>query len=271
MTSNINTKIIKIRYKNIFHMKNLIILFLVIGAVVSQTTLTTIGSAATADLPLWTLTYANATDTNYYSFTLTYYAGDTASTAVAASAPAIGSGGAPATLGNMGVACLFTESNFTLETGNVKRGVAFSIPSLSNGDATTSENTSWGTLAMTSYAEITYTVGSGSTMFKIGSTAGTDCPIVITNTGTPLPVVANFTVSWTFTVASLCGSLPAMGAGWYARCFHSADGSSLFVAASQNPQLVGGKSVTVYAAITTGASIFATGAIILAGIAYLQF
>jgi hypothetical protein len=251
-------------------MKNFILLLLVIGAVVSTTyNLTTPASPATTAAPLWTLTYDSATASTFYSLTLTYYAGDTdPNTPVAAGAGAAGTG-------NMGVACFITDSTFALVTSSTGLFPAFvwSVPNAGNGNtaATTAAGTSWGTLAMTGHVAATFTF-TGTT-FTGGGFA--DCPITQTD-GTVLPTVSAFTASWTFTVAKLCGSLPVSGNAWYARCYAVEDTTSLITIGTAAADLVAGNNITVTAtsttcSTTTGASTFATGATILAGIAYLQF
>jgi hypothetical protein len=251
-------------------MKNLILLLLVIGAVVSTTyNLTTPASPATTAAPLWTLTYDSATASTFYSLTLTYYAGDTASNEPVA----ISSGTAGSQ--NMGVACFITDSTFALVTTGTGTFPAFtfSIPNaVSTGTAaTTAASTNWTPLAMTAHVAATFTF-TGTT-FTGGGFA--DCPIVQTDS-TTLPTVTAFTASWTFTVAKLCGSLPVSGNAWYARCYAVEDADDLITIGTDAATLVAGNNVTVTAttttcSTTTGASTFATGATILAGIAYLQF
>jgi hypothetical protein len=258
-------------------MKNLILLFLVIGAVLSATTLTTAASPATMLLPEWTITYVATTGTGYYSFTMTYNQGPTDTNVVTAS---VATGNVQDR--DMGVACVFTTSAFTLATGDVKRGFAFSIGNGGGGTAAavvTTTNAAWGALALTSYGAATYTVsGTTLTLVYVANTA-VSCPVVLTNANLPTLAPTTNIASWTFTVADRCGSLPPLGSVWYAKCYQSTDSLILLnLAAGAAPVLSAGslKNVTVAAAAatacaTTGASTFATGATILAGIAYLQF
>jgi hypothetical protein len=239
-------------------MKNLILLFLVIGAAVSQITLTT---NATATSPVWTLTYgAPVAGLIRYSFTLTYYAG-TASSSVST-----------ANTQNIGVACWFTDSAFALASPATAPGISFSVPG-SGSAATTAASTAWGTLAMSSHAALVHT---SDLLFDSGNTVS--CPIVMTQTGQPLPVVSAFTATWTFTVLNFCGTLPQHSNAYFGRCVSVADQAKVLTTAGGvlAVDTLGAKNVTVTVATTTcatttGASTFATGATILAGIAYLQF
>jgi hypothetical protein len=247
-------------------MKNLILLFLVIGAVVSDAIELTTTAAASVTAPLWTITFAApATFEEYYSFTLTYNSGDSAQDVL----PADNATPTKST----GVACLFTDSAFALSDGDIRAGITLNINSAAAA-LSTSDISGWTALLMTAHPVMEYT-DSGNLDTKAG---GVDCPITVTNTGNPDPVVDSaFIVSWTFTVANSCGALPQMGAAWHAKCWYveGTTQAKLLATASQAVVISGGKEVTVAAATTTcattGASTFATGATILAGIAYLQF
>jgi hypothetical protein len=243
-------------------MKNLILLLLVIGAVVNANNLTTAATASAAT-PLWTLEYIAATGTNYYGFTLTYSAGTTASVTL---------GDVTGTAaGTFGVVCLITDSAFTQTNAANYVGFGFSVPRTATA-AVNSVNTNWGTLALTAY-----TSGAYATTPTYTSATVIPCPITITNTGGALPTIsATYTASWTVTISGLCGSLPPTGSAWYAKCYNVVDSAKIMPTASEALTINDGRSVTITAttttcSTTTGASTFATGATILAGIAYLQF
>jgi hypothetical protein len=246
-------------------MKNLILLFLVIGAVVSTTyPLTTQGDPdPTAALPLWSIAYVAVTGTSYYSFELTYNAGSSTTQAV------------DDTDGEfVGVACMLTDSAHTLTDLDIRAGISFSIAaSNAAGTQETGSTDNWQPLVMTSHPVMAFT-DSLNMATGLGSI---ECPITITNTADDKPTITANVVSWTFTVADLCGSLPIMGETWYAKCWSIPQGTFDLVAAASTAsvKIFGAMDVTITTAAascaTTGASTFATGATILAGIAYLQF
>jgi hypothetical protein len=247
-------------------MKNLILLLLVIGAVVNAVDLTTVVDPASIDDPLWTIAYNTATASRYYTFTVTYYGGPSAITPIVAET----TGGT----NDFGVICVFTESTFAPAVSNANNAFSFAVPSTTAASsavgATTGATARWGTPTMQSYPLITYAATPTLTVATVVS-----CPIAMTQAGAPLPVITSFTASWTFTVAAACGNLPPAGATWYAVCYAVKDQVKI-IAATPTITLVGTKNVTVTTAATacattTGASTFATGATILAGIAYLQF
>jgi hypothetical protein len=254
-------------------MKNLIILLLVIGAVVNALDLTTVTGERSIDDPLWTITYGSRTASNYYNFVVTYSAGTTAST----EAVATGNVG----INNMGVACYFTDSTFALTSGTATyRGFSLSVGNAASSSAVTSAASGWTTLALVSHTLLTYTVAGTTTTYTTPTLPSTiiPCPLVFTPVAVTPVLSADFTATWTFAVANTCGQLPAIETAWHAVCFHSKTGTNLFTAAAaavvvQTDTL---KNVTYTAptttcSTTTGASTFATGATILAGIAYLQF
>jgi hypothetical protein len=246
-------------------MKNLILLLLVIGAVVNAVDLTTV-TTASATTPLWTIEYVAATGTNYYGFQLTYSAGTTASTNLAITT----TGNAA---GNFGVVCLITDSAFTQTNGANYVGFGFSVPRTAAA-ITNSDSTPWGLLALTAYTTGAYATAPTYTAATIVS-----CPLAITNTGTSLLPIINsttYTATWDITVSGLCGSLPPTGSTWYAKCYTVVDNIKIMSTATEASPITAGKSVTfttttTTCSTTTGASTFATGATILAGIAYLQF
>jgi hypothetical protein len=245
-------------------MKNLILLLLVIGAAVSQIALTTLAAQK------WTLTYVSAS-TSFYSFTLSYEvtgAAVPASYLVAASS-------------NMGVVCIPTLSTFAINT-TARAGFTFTVDNGAGGAAANNAEANWLPLKLISQPTMTY-ANSGS--ISTGTAAdGTVCPIVIPavtggNTA-DFPTFSSGVVTWAFTVATPCGVLPAMGAAWYAKCYAVA---SVLIGTTNVDDIagaavalttVGENNVTVAATTTvcavSGASTFATGATILAGIAYLQ-
>jgi hypothetical protein len=241
-------------------MKNLILLLLVIGAVISQTALTTLAAE------MWTLTYLTPTTTlDFARFTLTYQV-----TGAAVPANYITTSD-----DFIGVVCQPLLSTFAAITpGNA---IVFSVKG--NG-ATASNNAeaAWDPLIMT---ELSTAVFTSATVITTG-TVGALCPIVIdTPSGGSAnkPSFSSGVVSWTFTVTSSCGSLPSMDTTWYARCYAipsaAADagdvGGSAVTLAALGENNITYTAPTTTCSTTTGASTFATGATILAGIAYLQF
>jgi hypothetical protein len=246
-------------------MKNLILLFLVIGAVVSTAVvLTNTTDAAKAE---WTLTYVTPASTAIrYSFILSYNSGNgtTEETLIAAETSSIG------------VVCIPTDPSYNLATTTTGRpAYSFSqIGTAGNPSKNTQASvdaTHFGPLLMTYHPSTTYTTAD-TTVTTLA--AQIDCPL--TNAGATNIVVAEGVLTWTFTVAATCGNLPVMGQDFYARCWavknqgivvSKADGVAITT-------LSGGKDVSIVTTTTcatTGASTFATGATILAGIAYLQF
>ena len=249
-------------------MKNLILLFLVVGAVVNAIDLTTAASpTATTALPLWTIAYNTAVASKYYSLTLTYYAGAAVTTPVAAT----GSAGT----NSFGVICVFTASTFAPAVSSANSAFSFTVPSTTNAasavGATTAATATWATPTMQSYPTITYAAAPTLTLTTV-----VDCPILNTaGTAVTAPTLSTFTATWVFTVANSCGNLPASGATWYAVCYPHLDTPAIITGTPTTSTLTGAKNITVTTTATTctttGASTFATGATILAGIAYLQF
>jgi hypothetical protein len=243
-------------------MKNLIILLLVIGAVVNAANLTTIDALATNAKPLWTLTYAATTGFNYASFVLTYNAGTAPSDAVTAAA------------NSFGVACFVTDSTYALvASANTRAAFSFSVIGEAGGaTANTAISTNWQPLLMTSHPLALYNTGN-----TISTAASIPCPIVSTPVGAIAALVSNV-ATWTFTVANGCGPVVQTGTVFYARCFSVVNQAKILSAAGGIlvADVVGDKNITytataAAACATTGASTLATGATILAGIAYLQF
>jgi hypothetical protein len=241
-------------------MKNLIILLLVIGAAVSQIVLTT-STAASKALPIWTLTYVTTTSLQYYSFTLSYNAGTASTTFVDASTE------------SSGVVCIFTTSAFALTAGAATTLPSISMSVIGNGAAgsalaVTSVAANWNALVLTYHPALTY---ASATTVATGA-GGLACAIV----GGATPVIASFVATYTFSLVAGCGPLPQMGSVNYMRCSGVSQGALLATAGGVTATIIADKNVTVAAttttcATTTGASTFATGATILAGIAYLQF
>jgi hypothetical protein len=230
-------------------MKNLILLFLVIGAVVSSTAL----SNATGEV--WAITYTAPTSPDYYSFTLTYDGQDTADGNYISLNTQV-----------IGVACIPTSSTFALAAGQNNNAFSFSVAANATA-ATNTAATNWADLKMMEHS----TVGFAGTTLTMGAAATTlECPITVAR-----PTFANYVVTWTFTVATGCGPAPQIGSSFFAVCYAIPDNTVLFSADNAALANTVGFSVTYTAptttCATTGASTFATGATILAGIAYLQF
>jgi hypothetical protein len=239
-------------------MKNLILLFLVIGAVVStDVALTTTGE-------IWTLTYNAVTGTDVYSFGIKYDNAATSATTVIANAKFIG------------VICFPVASDFVLTVVDAVSAArpAFAITTLAVTSAAASAATlgaDWNGLALT-YLPAAYL--STTTQIKT-LTSFTAC-ILDPADGAPTLNSTDFTLSWTRTVAAKCGNLPSMGTTWYAKCYAMSSANGVDLVADGATVTVGnGLDVTFSAptacAVSAGASTFATGATILAGIAYLQF
>jgi hypothetical protein len=250
-------------------MKNLILLFLVIGAAVcTEITLTN----TTGD-HLWKLTYLATTTGQTYSFTLSYTKPSVAATAASTLITFDNS---------IGVVCVPTLPDFSFVTTVARSAFIFSVTNPTGtgagSSATNDATTNWGPLVLTYAAGGVYVTTAGSVTFSPGA-AGfiSNCPLI---TPAALPVIANGIVTYTFAIANACISLPKMGTAWSAKCFAVIDSvpgnapqlATLTTAANA---IVGAMDVTVAGTTTTcatsGASTFATGATILAGIAYLQF
>jgi hypothetical protein len=250
-------------------MKNLILLFLVIGAVVSTAiVLTNTTDAAKAE---WTLTYVTpATTSVYNSFTLSYDSGNGTTSAALINGDA----------NSIGVVCIPTSADFALATpGTARPAYSFSVLGTGTGTATPSLNTQasvdvpqFAALLLTYHPLMTYTTAD-----SVATSAAGNIDCALTGAGAADIVVASGILTWTFTVAAACGNLPKMGTDWYARCFAVKDQNIEVSKAGGETitALIGAKDVSIVTtttcATTAGASTFATGATILAGIAYLQF
>jgi hypothetical protein len=246
-------------------MKSLILLFLVIGAVVSQITLTT-GSATAA--PQWTLTYATPTGENFYGYTLALQAKD-------ASSLTLLTGGATTFTG---VVCKETTSTFDVITA-AGPGWSWTFGNGGNAaDSTTAANTGFLIMTLTYHPLMTITAATAATAGTtgLGSIA---CQIVTAPTPLPTAGAAN-TLSWVSTGINSCGNLKASGVAFYAKCFNfvqqaatlqNTAASVAITAINTGTNVTVAASATSTCATTTGASTLATGATILAGIAYLQF
>jgi hypothetical protein len=224
-------------------MKLVILLICLISAASCSEILTSSSST------LWTFTYLTpAVNTTAYNFTLAYSTGATVSAAVITTA------------GNtVGVVCIITTSNFTVvDTASSSVGFGFEAVStagtaLNDVAAAWNAITLWTHPAMTHTSEISLDTGAGSSNCAMTTVAN-------------VPTAASFVITYTNSVPSACANLQAMGVTWYGRCYHQGD--SVKVAS-----IAGSVTIAVSAAknVTVGASTFATGATILAGIAYLQF
>jgi hypothetical protein len=218
----------------------LILLICLIGAAMSATTLTT-GTAT-----LWTLTYLTpAATTNNYNLTVAYSTGVTASATVATSGQEIG------------VICLLTVANYTLTASATVNQTGFAFGQTATGTATNSAAAFWGPLKLTSFTSAKYASDTSIT----AGTVVADCALV-----TPTaPAYAAFVHTYSFSSVAVCPGLGIKGALWYARCFHKTATTVLTTGTTGSFVVSAAKNVTV------GASTFAAGATILAGIAYLQF
>jgi hypothetical protein len=241
-------------------MKNLILLFLVIGAVVS----TEVQLSTTAGDHVWKITYAATTTGQFYSFKLTY---TKPTVAALVNQPYIAASQA------IGVVCMPTVSTFDV-TGAARSAFIFYILSSGSAIAANDAVTNWGALALGHLPAAIYTAATPD--FVSGGSTST---CALTGATAPTSVVAGV-ATYTFTVAAACVDLPPMGTAWYAKCF-----AVPTIAVGDAPYVVlktiatgfikGIMDVTfagtTTTCATTGASTFATGATILAGIAYLQF
>jgi hypothetical protein len=224
-------------------MKLAILLICLISAATCANVLTT-GTATS-----WTLTYLTpAATTTSVNFTLAYSTGATAqATLIALSASTIG------------VVCIITTSNFTVvDTTLAVRGFSFEAVSTA-ATATNNAVAGWGALSIWTHPAMTHT-SEASLMTGAGSST---CALTtVANT----PAIASFVVTYTNSIPSACTNLAAKGVTWYARCYHKTDSATVAnIAATATIAVTAARNVTV------GASTFATGATILAGIAYLQF
>jgi hypothetical protein len=237
-------------------MKNLILLFLVIGAVVSQVTLTT---GATVS-PEWTLTYATPTGEDFYSYTITFGSADDSEINLHTSAAALFAG----------VVCLETDATFDHTT--VGPGWAWTI---ANANDAVSKNT-----AVTNYAALalTYFPALDINDDEAAGSTGNNGVLCAATAAAGAAAITSSSVGYVTTGINSCGNLKATGVAFYAKCYHIVAQSDTIATTGvvAIDALTTGTNVTVTATAattcaTTGASTFATGATILAGIAYLQF
>jgi hypothetical protein len=225
-------------------MKLAILLILLIGSVMSSNTMT----SATANM--WTLTYLDVSSTAIiYNFTLSYSEGATANADIVTAA------------NNMGLICIITTLNFTLADDATATNAAFSFSSGATTAAGDNEIlTNWDALTAQTHPSMIHTT---DTSLATGASTA-NCPLTtVANT----PTFASYVVSWANSLPALCTNWPIKGATWYARCFHMDDQTKNIASTSS----VTGVVVSGVKNVTIGASTFATGATILAGIAYLQF
>jgi hypothetical protein len=234
-------------------MKNLILLFLVIGAVVSQVSLTTTVNQ------LWAITSATPVAvTDYYSFTLTYNGGATTSVDYITTSTQ-----------EIGVVCIPTPSNFAVAASATSFGFSFSVPANATG-AKSDATTNWGPLKMTSHSTLTYTVLTNKVL-TAGTAVNVACTIAQVHT------VANYVHQWVITVSTQCANFRQLGSAASFACFSYDDTAQIISGTGAAADITVGAATNVAFTQTTtvcavsGASTFATGATILAGIAYLQF
>ena len=244
-------------------MKNLILLFLVIGAAVSQVVLTT--GTATAAIE-WTLTYATPTGENFYGYTLSVKAKDLSAATVAANTALF-----------TGVVCLETLSTFDDSTAGPGWVWAVTSPNAVASVLGTAAGFTTLTLTYLPALAITETGVTNAGAANTGA-GGIICTITAASPATVTSGVAN-SMEYITTAINSCGNLKAMGVAFYARCYNVIAQATDFAGTSAVAiaSIDTGTNVTVTATsttttcTTTGASTLATGATILAGIAYLQF
>jgi hypothetical protein len=214
---------------------------------ISTATCSEILTSTTATL--WTFTYLTpAATTMAYNFTLSYSTGATAAADVITSPS-----------NTVGVVCIITNSNFTVvSTDGASTGFTFEAIS-DAGSAKNNAAGAWNSLSLWTHPNMTHT-SENSLMTGTGSST---CPLTtVVNT----PIAANFVITYTNSIPLACTNLQAKDTTWYARCYHQVVSANIVSKAAS-------VTITVSAAknVTVGASTFATGATILAGIAYLQF
>jgi hypothetical protein len=202
----------------------------------------------TGTTTLWTLTYLTpAATTTIYNLTLAYSTGVTTGTTTVITASQ-----------NIAVLCIITTLNFTLaDLATSQSGFSFTSTAGSGGVATIAAVANWGVLSFHSLTLLTHT---SDTAITTGA-SGTACTLV----SATAPAYATYVHTYSFSTVAACTSLALKGVTWYARCFHKADGSTTLSTTGTTFTVSAAKNVTV------GASTFAAGATILAGIAYLQF
>jgi hypothetical protein len=223
-------------------MKLIIILILLVGTAISQTAYTT--DTATK----WTVASVDPTTSTgiTYDFIARYGIG-----------AASGATTQVATIGQeIGLICLVTTSNFTLADGATAQ-VGWSFSSIATGTTTIAATTNWGDALVYSLSAITHTT---DTSLITGAT-GTACA---TTNVTPTTILS-MEIYFLFDIVSTCTNVPVYKVNWYGRCFHKAASTNLIATSGNTLVVSSAKNLTV------GASTFATGATILAGIAYLQF
>jgi len=222
-------------------------LVILLICLISAATCAEILTSATANL--WTFTYLTpAATTTIYNFTLAYSTGASSAATVITLNP-----------GSIGVVCIITTSNFTIvDTADATTGFSFEASSTA---ATVLNNvaTGWGAITLQTHPSMTHT---SETSLATGLVTA-DCPLVtVANT----PAYADYVHTYSNSATASCTNVQIMGVTWYGRCYHKADSADVMATATTITLTVSGaKNVTV------GASTFAAGATILAGIAYLQF
>jgi hypothetical protein len=238
-------------------MKNLILLCLVIGAAISTTT-----ELTTNALGAWSITSSTPSGIGYYAYTLAYSVGTTAATAVH-----------PGTTAEVGVICQITDSTFSVAAAGP--GVSWSFKNTGPAATSNSATTAWAIMEMTYHPlmDATGVAGDGNLDTGAGSVA---CVPVTNPTPAPTLVTSDNSLTWVTTHAIGCGAFPQFGLGSYMQCYNIAAQAKVISTANDvtDVAVTYGNSVTITATsttTTTGASTFATGATILAGLAYMQF
>jgi hypothetical protein len=261
-------------------MNTLILLFLVIGSVVSEVLLTT--GTATAAVE-WSLTYTNATGENFYGYTLVLRGKDLEPLEVTAEVVAD-------TDYFTGVVCVETTSDHSRRSGPGFGWTLVNAIGSARSAGSTSNALTLGAITLTYYPALAITednatpgigngqTGGGAIVCNIADAAGTAHTVP-----TATPSVSN-SVEFISSGINSCGNLKASGVGFYARCYNvvfqtaewSVAGDTLLTAVNTGTDVTFAATALPTCVLNgnengNGASTFATGATILAGIAYLQF
>jgi hypothetical protein len=223
-------------------MKSIIILILLVGTAISQTEYTT--DTATK----WTVASVDPTTSTGITYDFVARLGIGAASGATTQIATIGQ--------EIGLICLVTTSNFTLADGATAQ-VGWSFSSIATGTTTIAVSTGWGDMLVYSLSAITH---NSDTSLTTGAT-GTACA----TTNVELTTIVSLEVYFRFDVTATCANVPVYGVNWYGRCFHKAASTNLVSDSGNTLVVSSAKNLTI------GASKLATGATILAGIAYLQF
>jgi hypothetical protein len=221
-------------------MKSIIILILLIGTAISTTTMTS-GTATK-----WQLTSSTPATGQTFDFQVMFSTG-------------AATGNVATTTQEIGLVCLVLTSNFTI-AANTAGQAGFAMTSTAGaGTAAISAITNWGAIVTKPLATVTYVsdVSITTTLTSVACAAANVDAITLTSN----------VIKWAFDITGACANIPLKSATttWYGRCFHKAASSTALVASANNFAVSAALNVTI------GASTFAAGATILAGIAYLQF